>query len=62
MARIALDTTTLEIVKRDFPEACKFCLEDDCTESKCPFIEDRLELEAELLLNAEPTLDKYELL
>jgi len=62
MTKIALDTSTLQIVERDFPEACKFCLKDDCTESKCPFIEERLELEVELLIAAEPTLDKFELL
>ena len=62
MAKISIDITPFEIVERDFPEACKFCPEDDCSESNCPFLEDRLALEAELLLLEEPTLEKYELL
>jgi hypothetical protein len=60
MGKIAIDFTTFEIVERDFPEACKFCFEEDCND--CPFVEEKLELETELLLAAEPTLDKYELL
>lgn len=60
MARIALDASTLQIVERGFPEACKFCLKENC--SGCPFREERIELEAMLLLEEEPTLEKYELL
>ncbi len=58
MAKIGIDTTTLEIVERDFPEACKFCLEDDCTD--CTFREERLSLQTALLLEEEPTIEKYE--
>jgi len=60
MGKKVIDFTTFEIVEQDFPEACKFCFKSDC--SKCPFLEERVELEAELLLANEPTLDKYELL
>lgn len=60
MGKIAIDFTTFELVERDFPEACKFCFEEDCTD--CPFVEERLLLKEELLSAAEPTLEKYELL
>jgi hypothetical protein len=60
MAKLLFDTSTLDdLESKDFPEACKFCLRTDCT--GCPFYEERLELEAELLLKTEPTLKKYEL-
>jgi hypothetical protein len=59
MSKKAIDFTTFEIVDWDFPEACKFCFEEDCT--NCPFSEERLLLEEELLSAEEPTLDKYEL-
>jgi hypothetical protein len=58
MAKIAIDTTVLEIVEREFPEACKFCLKENC--SGCPFREERLSLQAALLLEEEPTVEKYE--
>lgn len=57
MAKSSIDLSTLQIAERDFPEACKFCLKEDC--SKCPFLEERIALEAELLLEAEPTLEKF---
>jgi hypothetical protein len=57
MAKMVLDTSTLETSERNFPEACKFCFEEDCPD--CPFLEDRLILEADLLLQAEPTLETF---
>jgi len=60
MKKIVFTASTLEFIESTFPAICKSCLEQDCT--GCPFREERLELEAELLFAEEPTLEKYELL
>jgi hypothetical protein len=60
MSKIVIDMSSLELIEgTEFPEACKFCLREDCT--GCPFHEKRLALQAELLLEEEPTIEKFEL-
>lgn len=62
MAKISTDlsVSTLDgFESKIFPEACKFCLEENCI--GCSFREERIVLQADLLLEAEPTLEKFEL-
>ncbi len=58
MKKKILNSSTLELIESTFPQMCKSCLEQDCT--GCPFREERILLEEELLQKAEPTLEKYE--
>ncbi len=58
MAKIGIDITTFEIGERDFPEVCKFCLEEKC--DKCQISPERKAFIQELLEEEDPTLERYE--
>jgi hypothetical protein len=56
---ISIDANSFTQGERDFPEACKFCLEDKC--DKCPFFPERIAFLRELLEeDKEKTLEQYE--
>jgi hypothetical protein len=55
---VVLDVSNLQIVERDFPLVCKFCLIDNC--DTCEFSPERNALIQELQQGHERTIEQWE--